>query len=188
MRRDEAGRGRFNVHLIALLIAGCCVAAAGAGAAEAAKARVRLLGALRAAFASLMDGVLIGALPLPALLANAGAGGKGAAYAAKALLGETGKAMARSPDTAFRTAFFSTAERLSKGLLRPLHKADLQALSPWLEMIGEGGMEQQRRALEGASRALERLEQEALKRLADDVRLCRTLGLTGGAALVLLLL
>ena len=186
--KETAQRGRFNVHFITLLVAGACIAAAGAGAAEAAKARVRLLGALRAAFASLMDGMLIGALPLPALLAQSGTGEKGAVHAAQTLLYETGKNMAERPETAFRTAFYATADRLSKGPLRALRQTDLQALAPWLGMIGEGGMDQQRRALEGAAAALNRLEQEAEKRLSDDVRLCRTLGLTAGAAVVLLFL
>ena len=48
-------------------------------------------------------------------------------------------------------------------------------------------MDQQRRALEGAAAAAERLEREASTRLPEQTRLCRTLGLAAGAALVLLL-
>lgn len=169
------------MRLAALAAVGACAAAAGVGAAQAARTRADLLRDLRAALLQMMDGMLLGALPLPALLRRAARGRAGA------LFDMAGRIMEEAPELGFQAALTRAERELRRGTLRVLRAEDLAALNPWLSMIGEGGMEQQRRALEGAVRVLERLEQEARGRLKDEMRLYRTLGLTGGAALILLL-
>lgn len=169
------------MRLAALAAVGACAAAAGMGAAQAARARADLLRDLRAALLEMMDGMLLGALPLPALLRQAARGRAGA------LFGRAGRIMEEAPELGFQAALTRAEGEMRRGALRVLRAEDLAALNPWLSMIGEGGMDQQRRALEGAASALERLELEARGRLRDEMRLYRTLGLTGGAALILLL-
>lgn len=174
-------------RLLLLSVAGACAAGIGLGGAQALRTRAALLLALRTALSQMTDAMLLASMPLPALLCGLGTGGHGARADVGRVMARAGEMLEASPDLRFHAAFLAAADEQRAGSLRALRAGDLEALSPWLELIGEGGMDQQRRALEGAAAAAERLEREASTRLPEQTRLCRTLGLAAGAALVLLL-
>ncbi|HIQ71601.1 MAG TPA: hypothetical protein IAB73_05265 [Candidatus Onthenecus intestinigallinarum] len=174
-------------RLLLLSVAGACAAGIGLGGAQALRTRAALLLALRTALSQMTDAMLLASMPLPALLCGLGTGGHGARADVGRVMARAGELLEASPDLRFHAAFLAAAGEQRAGPLRALRAGDLEALSPWLELIGEGGMDQQRRALEGAAATAERLEREASARLPEQTRLCRTLGLAAGAALVLLL-
>ena len=175
------------IRILLLSLAGACAAGIGLGQAQALRTRAALLLALRAVLSQMTDAMLLASMPLPALLRGRGDGGHGARRAVGMAMVRAGEIMETSPDLRFQAAFLAAVGEQRAGPLRALRAGDLEALSPWLALIGEGGRDQQRRALEGAAAVAERLEREANAQLPAQVRLCRTLGLAAGAALVLLL-
>ena len=168
------------VHVLGAALAAAGAAWLGFRGAAALSAQVRDLRDLEAALALLAQELALDAPPLPALLERLIPRSRGPAVR---LFRRCRAALSRLAEEDFPSAWTSAVEELD-GL--PPEAKD--SLLPLGAALGRCGWEDQRRAAEAVRARISELAARAGEDSRRRGRVCRALGLSGGAFLVILLL
>ncbi len=166
------------------LLGGTLVAAGAAWmgfrASAALKARARALGEMGEGLALLEQELELDSPPMPLLMDRLILRSRGPA---KKLFQDCGRALDRLSEEEF-----SLAWRRLVGELEELGEEGRQALMPLGEVLGRCSCREERQGVEGVRRRLETLRERTEEEYRRQGRVYQTLGLSGGAFLVILLM